>query len=106
MAASGVDKEKWFELYQGAVLWLKHSVMAGRIADACAEIVNRTEVLRDFHGLHEAKRHAIEDVLHNLQVLEREDAAITAKKKRKKAATALERLLEIAPRSKRPQEEG
>lgn len=98
------DKEKWVEVYQAAVLELKQSLMAGRIADARAEIVKRIEALRNIPGLHEAERQAIEDALNTLQFLEREDSAITADEERKKAAAALERLLEIAPKIKRPSE--
>ena len=35
------DQEKWYALYEADVVELKHSLMAGRIADARAEIVKR-----------------------------------------------------------------
>ena len=95
------DKEKWVKVYQAAVLELKQSLMAGRIADAHAEIVNRIEALRDIPGLHREERQAIEDALNNLQFLEREDAAITAEEERQAARVALERLRSIAPKIKR-----
>ena len=96
------DQEKWVELYKAAVLELKQSLMARRIADARAEIVKRIEALRDIPGLHEEERQAIEDALNSLQFLEREDVAITAEEERNKAAAALERLLVIAPKNERP----
>ena len=95
------EKEKWVEVYQSAVFELSQSLMAGRIAEARGEIVKRVAALRDIAGLHQEERQAIEDALHNLSFLERESATITAQEKRKKAATALERLLEIAPKDER-----
>lgn len=102
---SEYDREKWVELYQSALLELKQSLMAGRIADARAEIVKRLKALREIPGLHKEERQAIEDALNTLQFLEREDAEITADDERKKAAAALERLLKVAPKSERPQGE-
>ncbi len=96
------DQEKWVELYKAAVLELKQSLMAGRIADARTEIVKRIEALRAIPGLHEEERQAIEDALNNLQFLEREDTAITAEEEHNKAAAALERLLVIATKIERP----
>ena len=98
------DKEKWVEVYQAALLELKQSLMAGRIADASAEIVKRIEALREIPGQHKEERQAIEDALNTLQFLKREDAEITADNERKEAAAALDRLLEILPKA-RPQEE-
>jgi hypothetical protein len=79
--------------------------MAGRIANARAEIVKRIQVLRDIPGLHEEERQAIEDALNNLQFLEREDSAMTAEEERNKAAAALERLLAIAPKIEGPSDQ-
>ena len=100
------DQEKWYALYEAAVVELKQSLMAGRIADARAEIVRRVEALRDIPGLHNEERQAIEDALRSLRFLEREDEAIAAEEERKRAAEALEHLLKIAPKIKRPQQEG
>ena len=96
------DQEKWVELYKATLLELKQSLMAGRIAEARAEILKRMEALRDIPGLHDEERQAIEDALNNLQFLEREDTAIAAEEKHNKAAAALERLLEIASKIERP----
>jgi seryl-tRNA synthetase len=103
---SEYDREKWVEVYQAAILELKQSLMAGRIADARAEIVKRIEALREIPGQHKEERQAIEDALNSLQFLKREDVEITADDECNKAAAALERLLEIAPKRERPQKEG
>ncbi len=50
------DQEKWVELYKAALLELKQSLMAGRIAEAGAEILKRIEALRDIPGLHDEER--------------------------------------------------
>ena len=68
------DQQKWYAVYQAAVVELQQSLMAGRIADARAEIVKRVEALRNIPGLHKEEQHAIEDALQNLRFLEREDA--------------------------------
>lgn len=67
--------------------------------------MKRIEALWEIPGLHKEERQAIEDALTPLQFLKREDAEITADDERKKAAAALERLLEIAPKRERPQQE-
>ena len=95
------EKEKWVKVYKSAVFELRNSLMAGRIAEAREEIVTRVEALRDIPGLHKEEHQAIEDALHNLKFLEREAATITAEEKHQKAATALERLLEIGLKSER-----
>ena len=89
------DREKWVEIYKTAVFELEQSFMAGRIADARAEIVRRVEALRQLPGLHEKEQHAIEDALNNLRFLEREDVHIA--ESRKKAEVALERLHLLEP---------
>jgi hypothetical protein len=96
------DQQKWYAVYEAAVVELQQSLMAGRIADARAEILKRVEALRNIPGLHKEEQHAIEDALQNLRFLEREDAAITAEEERNQAAAALERLLEIASKIERP----
>jgi hypothetical protein len=98
------DEEKWVAVYQSAVLELEQSLIAGRIADARAEIIKRIEALRSIPGLHGEERQAIEDAIHNLRVLEREDANDIAGEQRKAAEAALKRLRSIAPKIKRPNE--
>ena len=85
---SGYDQEKWVEFYKSAVLELEQSLIAGRIADARAEIVKRIEALRNIPGLHGDERQAIEDALNTLGLLDREDA----------------KQRSIAPKIKRPNE--
>ena len=104
MSAYDYDEEKWVEVYKSAVLELEQSLIAGRIADARSEIVKRIEALRSIPGLHGEERQAIEDAIHNLRVLEREDGGITAEEERKGVEAALERLRSIAPKIKRPNE--
>ena len=60
--------------------------------------------LRSIPGLHGEERQAIEDAIHKLRVLEREDANDTAGEQRKAAEAVLERLRSIAPKIKRPNE--
>ena len=66
---SDYEQEKWVEVYKSAVLELEQSHIAGRIANARAEIVKRIEALRNPPGLHEEERQAIEDAFNNLQFL-------------------------------------
>jgi hypothetical protein len=94
-------KEKWIELYMSALLEVEQSLMAGRIADARAEIVKRVEALRDIPGLHEDEQRAIEDALNNLRVLEREEVRYAADEQRKLAEAALEQLRSIRPKIER-----
>src|ERR1700747_3461980 len=82
LSVSGYDQEKWVEFYKSAVLELEQSLIAGRIADARAEIVKRIEALRNIPGLHGDERQAIEDALNNLGLLDREDAKHAAEEKR------------------------
>ena len=53
MSLSDYDQEKWVEVYKSAVLELEQFLIAGRIADARAEIVKRIEALRNTPGSHE-----------------------------------------------------
>lgn len=102
---TGHDSEKWVKLYQSAVLELEHSLMAGRITYARAEITKRVEALRDIPGLHVQELQAIEDALNNLRFLERENVKLAAEEQRKKAESALERLRSIAPKDRTANEE-
>jgi len=101
---TGHDRQKWVELYKTAVFELEQSFMAGRIADARAEIVKRVEALRQLPGLHKTEQRAIEDALNNLRFLEREDAQIT--EQRRKAEVALEQLHLLEPTIERLQNQG
>jgi hypothetical protein len=100
LSLSDHDREKWVQLYKAAVFELGQSLIAGRIAEARAEIVKRIETLRDIPGLHGEERQAIEDAINNLRVLEREDLQIA--EQRRTAEVALERLRAIAPKIDQP----
>lgn len=104
LSVTDYDKEKWIEVYKSAMLELEQSLIAGRIAEARAEIVKRMEALRSIPGLHGEEHQAIEDAIRNLRVLEREDTNHTTEEQRKAAEAALERLRSIAPKIKRPNE--
>jgi hypothetical protein len=54
--------------------------------------------------MHGEERQAIEDAIHNLSVLEREDGKHAAEEQRKTAEAALERLRSVAMKIKRPNE--
>jgi hypothetical protein len=43
VSGSDYDQEKWIEVYKSAVLELEQSLIAGRLAEARAEIVKRIE---------------------------------------------------------------
>lgn len=74
MTVNDYDQEKWVELYRAAMLEFEHSPMAGRLADARAEIAKRLEKIQETLALHLAERQAIEDALTGLRVVEEEDA--------------------------------
>lgn len=76
---------------------MEQAKMAGRIADARAEIAARIEKLRDIPGLREMERQAIEDALNGLRMLEREDERARVDE-RAIAEGALEKLRTIAPK--------
>lgn len=99
------DNEKWIELYRSALLELQHSLMAGRISDARAEIMARVEKLRDIPGLHTGERQAIEDALNGLRSLEKEEIRYSADQQRKLAQAALEKLRAIEPKIARLESE-
>jgi hypothetical protein len=92
------NNEKWVELYRSAMLELQHSLMAGRISEARAEITQRIEKLHDMPDLHAEERHAIEDALSGLRMLEREEIRRAKDQERKLAEETLERLRSIEPR--------
>lgn len=91
------DNEKWVDLYRSAMLELEHSLMAGRILDARAEITQRIEKLYDIPGLHAKERQAIEDALSGLRSLEREEIIYAKDQQRELAQAAIEKLRSIEP---------
>ena len=71
--------------------------ITGRIEAAQSAIIARIEKLRTLPGLHAEERQAIEDALHGLSVLEREEARYDAEQKRLALEKSLGRLRSIGP---------
>jgi hypothetical protein len=94
---SDYAQEYWVELYRSALLELEHSLMAGRLTEARAEIVNRLEKLREIPGLHAEEKQAIEDAVGAMRMLEREEARYAAEQQRHLAHAALKELEAIEP---------
>ena len=99
------DNEKWVGFYRRAMLEFEHSVMAGRISDARAEIMARIEKLRDIPGLHAVERQAIEDALSGLRSLENEEIRYAKDQERNMAEAVLEKLRSIEPKIARLESE-
>src|SRR5258708_38004880 len=94
---SDYSQESWVELYRHALLELKHSLMAGRLMDARAEIVKRVEKLRGVHGLHAEGKQAIEDALNAMRMLQREEARHAAQRPPSLGYAPLQKLPAIQP---------
>jgi hypothetical protein len=82
---SDYDQERWVDLYRAVMMEFEHSLMAGRLADARAEIVKRLEKVQEMPALHRAERHAIEDAVTGLRIVEEEDARHSSEQQRKVA---------------------
>lgn len=98
----GYEHEKWFDLYKTAMLELQRAAMTGRIGDARTEIAGRLEALKQSPLLHDEERHAIQDALRNLRVLEQEEARLAEEDKKRLLAEAAQKLQRIAPRFQEP----
>lgn len=94
-------EEKWVEIYQNALMELKHAKMRGRIDDAKSEIVARVEKLKGIPGLHAQERQAIEDALNALKLLERQEDLYDENQRRETLTGALQKLQSLAPRIKK-----
>jgi len=68
------QKEDWISLYQAALTELEQGKMSERIEAAHSAIVARMEKICTLPGLHPEERRAIEDALHGLRSLKREEA--------------------------------
>jgi hypothetical protein len=88
------DHELWYELYRSALMELEHSLMAGRIKDARAEVLNRVEKLKSIPGLHAEEKQAIEDAVSGLRSLEHIEAEHVANE-------ALQKLRSLEPKLRR-----
>lgn len=93
------EREKWYSVYETAMVELEQAKIAGRIGDAREEITARIEKLRDIPGLHEREKQAIEDALNGLRMLEQEEERARADERRI-AEAALEKLRVIGPKLK------
>ena len=93
------EREKWYSVYETAMVELEQAKIAGRIGDAREEITTRIEKLRDIPGLHEREKQAIEDALNGLRMLEQEEERARADERRI-AEAALEKLRVIGPKLK------
>ena len=93
------EREKWYSVYETAMVELEQAKIAGRIGDAREEIAARIEKLRDIPGLHEREKQAIEDALNGLRMLEQEEERARADERRI-AEAALEKLRVIGPKLK------
>jgi hypothetical protein len=67
-------QEDWVSLYQSALIELEQAEIAGRINAAQKAIIARIESLRALPGLHTEERHAIDDAMRALGLLQREEA--------------------------------
>ena len=90
--------EKWIETYQQALMELEHAKMRGRIGDARADIVARVEKLKSLPGLHAREDQALEDALHALKLLEREEDRYDETQRRETLAVAIRKLQSIGPK--------
>lgn len=96
---SDYEREEWHQLYARAMMELEQAKLSGRIGYARTEIAARVEKLREFPGLHEREKQAIQDALIMLRSLEREDKRERADERRI-AEAALEKLRVLDPKLK------
>jgi hypothetical protein len=87
--------DKWIEIYEKALTELEHARMRGRIGDSRSEIMARVEELKALPGLHEREGRAIEDALHALKFLEREEDQYDENQRRQAIETAARKLRPI-----------
>jgi hypothetical protein len=92
-----IDNEKWYKSYKSAMMEFEHSLVAGRIKDARAEILNRLQELRKTPALHSEEKQAIEDAMIGLRSLERYEADHVEKE----AEEALRKLRSLEPTLRR-----
>jgi hypothetical protein len=90
-------KEDWVSLYQCALIELKQARIAGRINAAQKAIIARIDTLRALPGLHTEERHAIDDAMRALGVLQRDEASFDTEAERRAIDESLQRLRAIGP---------
>lgn len=92
------EKQKWYDLYKTALLELERAAMTGRIGDARTEIASRLATLKQHPGLHDVEYQAVQDALHNLLTLEREEARLAAADRKRLLEEARQKLQLLAPK--------
>lgn len=96
------DKQKWYDLYKTALLELERAAVTGRIGDARTEIASRLEILKQHPGLHQDEYRTIQDALHNLLMLEKEEARLASEDKKRLLEEATQKLKALAPKFQKP----
>lgn len=93
------DKQKWYDLYKTSMLELERAVIApGRIGDARTEIASRLATLGHHPALHKVEYQAVQDALHNLLMVEREEPSLAAADRKRLLKEARHKLQLLAPR--------
>jgi hypothetical protein len=90
-------KEDWVSLYKCALIELEQARIAGRINAAQKAIIARIDTLRALPGLHTEERHAIDDGMRALGVLQRDEASFDTEAERRAVDESLQRLRAIGP---------
>jgi hypothetical protein len=89
------QEQDWVSLYQSALIELEQAKISGRIEAAQKAIVARVELLRALPGLHTEERHAIDDAIRALALLQREEARFDAEAERRAVEESLEKLRSV-----------
>jgi hypothetical protein len=97
-------QQDWVALYQSALIELEQAKIAGRINAAQKAIIARVETLRALPGLHAEERHAIDDTMRALGLLQREEANSDTVAERRAIEETLERFRSVGPAIKRLEE--
>jgi hypothetical protein len=99
-----VHAEKWTQVYEEALLEVRHAKMRGRIGDARAQILAHVERLKNMPGLHAREERAIADALSALRSLECEEDRSDENQRRETLEVATRRLQSLAPKFKKVDE--
>jgi len=94
-------QQDWVALYQSALIELEQAKIAESVNAAQKAIIARIEALRALPGLHNEERHAIDDAMRALGLLQREEADSDADTERRAVNETLEHLRSIGPGIKR-----
>lgn len=88
-------KQDWFSLYQSALIELEQAKMVGRIDEAQKAIIARVQLLRSLPGLHAEERIALDDAMHALSSLQREEIRFNEEEARRAIEESLEKLRSV-----------